>query len=196
MHSFRWLLAVPFAALFGGGAAAAPVPYTVDLAHTRVLFTVSHLGFSIQPGIFHEIDVRFAFDEARPENSTLEVRIKAASVDMFVDKLNEHLRAKEFFDADTFPDIKFHSTKVTLHGADKATVTGDFTLLGITKPTSFEVTLNKAGPHPMRKDINALGFSATGAIDRTAFGMNAFAPMVGKDIAFTISLEANNAPAQ
>ena len=65
--------------VIGGAAIAAAQPYTVDIGHTRVLFTVSHLGFSIQPGVFRDIDVRFAFDRAHPENSTLEVAIKANS---------------------------------------------------------------------------------------------------------------------
>ena len=182
--------------LAGGNAGAATQPYAVDLGHTRVGFAVSHFGFSIQPGVFRDIDVRFAFDRDRPENSTLEVVIKAASVDMFYERLNERLRARDFFNVEQYPDIKFHSTGVKMIAANKAVVTGDFTLLGVTRPATFEVTLNKAAPHPLRADINALGFGATGTIDRTAYGMNAYAPMVGKDIQFTISMEANDAPAR
>ena len=177
-------------------ATAAAQPFTVDLNHTRVWFTVSHLGFSYLPGIFRDLDVRFAFDRAHPENSTLEVAIKTASVDMFNDRLNEELRSRQFFNVEQFPDIKFHSTKVVMAGADKALVTGDFTMLGVTKPATFEVILNKAAPLPLRKDVNALGFGASGIIDRIDFGMNAYAPMVGKDIKFTLSMEANDAPAK
>lgn len=177
-------------------ASAAAKPYTVDITHTRVLFMVSHLGFSMLPGVFRDFDVRFGYDKEHPENSTLEVTIKSASVDMFNDRLNEDLKSADFFNVDRFPTITFHSTKVISSGDNKARISGDFTMLGITKPLTFEVTLNKSGPHPaMNKDVNALGFGASGTVDRTVFGMTKYA-LIGKDIQFTLGLEANDAPAK
>lgn len=186
--------ALAVAALFGTvagtpAALAAPQQLDVDLSHTRATFTVSHLGFTTMPGVFRTMDVKFAYDEATPANSTLEVTIQADSVDMFHDGLNAHLKRDDMFNVAVHPTITFRSTKVEPTGANTARVTGDFTLLGVTKPVTFDVTLNQAADHPMRR-VRTYGFGATGVIKRSEFGMKAFVPMVGDDIAFTLAMEA------
>ena len=187
--------ALAVAALFGTvagtqAAMAAPQELAVDLSHTRATFTVSHLGFSTMPGVFRTMAVKFAYDEATPANSTLEVTIQADSIDMFDDGLNAHLKRDDFFNVAAHPTITFRSTKVESTGANTARVTGDFTLLGVTKPVTFDVTLNQAADHPMRR-VRTYGFGATGVIKRSEFGMKTFVPMVGDDIAFSLAMEAS-----
>ena len=187
--------ALAVAALFGTvagtqAAMAAPQELAVDLSHTRATFTVSHLGFSTMPGVFRTMAVKFAYDEATPANSTLEVTIQADSIDMFDDGLNAHLKRDDFFNVAAHPTITFRSTKVESTGANTARVTGDFTLLGVTKPVTFDVTLNQAADHPMRR-VRTYGFGATGVIKRSEFGMKTFVPMVGDDITFSLAMEAS-----
>jgi len=177
------------AAIFALGASAqAAEPWEADLSHTRIGFDVEHLGFSIMPGIFREFEVDFQFDPDAPESSSLEVVIDAASVDMFHDGLNDHLRNADFFDVENHPQITFKSTEVIATGEDTARVTGDFTLLGVTQPVTFDVTLRKLGAHPFSGKPH-VGFAAEGSLDRTAFGMDYAAPVVGTDIAFTLAAE-------
>ena len=183
------------AALFGGLACtqatlAAPQELAVDLSHTRATFTVSHLGFSTMPGVFRTLDVKFAYDEATPANSALEVTIQADSIDMFHDGLNAHLKNQDLFNVTAHPTITFRSTKVESTGASTARVTGDFTMLGVTKPVTFDVTLNQAANHPMR-GVRTYGFGATGVIKRSEFGMKYAVPVVGDDISFTLAMEAS-----
>ncbi len=170
------------------GAASAAEPWVADLSHTRISFEVEHLGFSIMPGIFRDFEVDFQFDPERPENSSLAVVIRAESVDMFHDGLNEHLRNEDFFHVAAHPQITFTSREVVSTGEDTARVTGEMIMLGVSVPVSFDVTLRKLGPHPFNQEQRA-GFSATGTVDRTAFGMDYAAPVVGTDIAFTLAAE-------
>ena len=167
---------------------AIAAPWVADLSHTRVTFDVEHLGFSTMPGIFREVAVDLDFDPEAPERTRFTAVIDTASVDMFHDGLNEHLRNEDFFDSATHPQITFTSTRVEPIGPEQARVTGDMTLLGRTRPVTFLVTLRKLAPSPVTSRLT-VGFSAVGTLDRTAFGMDFAAPMVGTQIAFTIAAE-------
>ncbi|NJN51778.1 MAG: polyisoprenoid-binding protein [Gammaproteobacteria bacterium] len=163
--------------------------FTVDESHTRILFTATHLGFSVMPGIFREFDVKLDFDPVTPTNSALSVTIDAASIDMFDDELNKHLRNADFFDTAHHPTITFVSSSVTMVDATHANVMGSLTLRGRSLPVTLHVTLNKLAPHPMNGKQH-VGFAATTTIDRAAFGMTYGIPMVGGEIPLTIALEA------
>jgi polyisoprenoid-binding protein YceI len=101
---------------------------------------------------------------------------------------NEHVKEK-FFEAAKFPNIAFKSTKITRTGDKTADMAGDLTIHGITKPVTLKVTLNKIGVHPMMQDRKDAGFTLTGSIKRSDFGMKEFIPMVGDDIALTIEVD-------
>lgn len=180
-------LIATFAMLFVVPAAAAD--FVVDSSHTRILFNVTHLGYSTMPGIFRDFDVQLKFDPAAPDQSAFAVTIKADSIDMFHDGLNDHLKNADFFDTAHHPTITFTSTKVDMLDATRANVSGTLTLRGKTQPVTLNVTLNKLGPNPMNQRPR-VGFSATTTIDRAAFGMTYGIPMVGGEIPLTISLEA------
>ena len=169
-------------------APAVAAPWVADLSHTRVTFDVEHLGFSTMPGIFREVAVDLDFDPEAPERTRFTAVIDTASVDMFHEGLNEHLRNEDFFDSAAHPQITFTSTRVEPIGPEQARVTGDMTLLGRTRPVTFLVTLRKLAPSPLTSRLT-VGFSAVGTLDRTAFGMDFAAPMVGTQIAFTIAAE-------
>lgn len=162
--------------------------FNVDKSHTRIMFTVDHLGFTDQPGMFREFDVDFIFDREQPENSSLNVTIETASIDMFHDGLNRHLKNEDFFDVEQYPTMTFVSTAIESVNETEARVVGDLTLLGETHPVTFDVTLNNLGPHPMRGTTMA-GFQARGTLDRTDWGMDYLAGPLGTDITFHIVTE-------
>ena len=91
-------------------------------------------------GTFRDFAGTIDFDKAKPENSTVEFRIKATSVDTGIQKRDDHLRSPDFFDVATHPEIVFKSTKVVAKGGNKFDVTGDFTLHGVTKQITLPVT--------------------------------------------------------
>jgi polyisoprenoid-binding protein YceI len=165
--------------------------YEFDKSHTAILFFVSHLGFSNTVGKFTDFDGYFTFDEQKPETSTINVTIKPTGVRTSSDKLDEHLQNKDFFHTEQFPEVKFVSTSVKITGKNTGEITGDLTLLGVTKPVVLNVAFNKAGEHPMTKDQLA-GFSATATIKRSEFGMNYGLGMVGDEVKLIIETEGVN----
>lgn len=178
------------AVLMTAGAAFAQDKYKLDNPHTQIVFSVEHMGLSKSIGKFTDYDGEFAFDEKAPESSSVEVTIKTNSIDMSHDEWNEHLKGEKFLNVAQFPAMTFKSTSVKVTGDKTADVTGDLTLLGVTKPVVLKTTFNKAGPRPMGNDY-AAGFSATTMIKRSDFGMTYGIPMVGDDIAIQIEVEGN-----
>jgi polyisoprenoid-binding protein YceI len=176
------------AAGFAAPAFAAPQPVDIDLSHTRVWFYVNHLGFSEMYGDFTQFDIDLKLDPENLANSTMNASIDTSTVDMRHDGLNKHLKNKDFFNVEQFPAMRFETTGVTSSGDNRLAVAGNLTLLGVTKPVTLDVTVNKIGEHPMRK-TPWVGFNATTTIKRSEFGMNYGVPAIGDDIKISIGLE-------
>lgn len=168
--------------------------YTLDPTHTDVLVEWTHFGFSKPSAHFGITEGKLVYDADDASKSSVEVSIPVTAIDTFVPKLDEHLKGADFFDAGKFPTATFKSTAVAAAGTNKLTVTGDLTVKGITKPVTLDVTLNGAGEHPMAKK-QAIGFSATGTIKRTDFGVGAYAPNVSDDVQLRITTEGTLADA-
>lgn len=181
-------LSVAFIGGFGGVAKADVEQYEFDKAHTQIFFAVNHLGFSNSHGKFLDFDGGFTFDREAPEKSNIDVTIKTASVDMDDEKWDEHLKNADFFNVEEFPEMTFKSTAIEVTGENTANITGDLTLLGVTKPVTLAVTHNKSGEHPFSGKYVA-GFSATGTLKRSEFGMNYGLPAVGDDVKIIIEVE-------
>lgn len=164
--------------------------YEIDPTHTHVGFTISHMGFSETYGVFKNVSGTLTLDEAKPETSKIDVTIDVASLDTANEKRDEHVKGKDFLDAATYPTMTFKSTKVEVTGKDTATITGDLTLHGVTKPVGLFVKLNKAGPSPMDKSRQVAGFSALGKLKRSDFGITTYIPTIGDEVTLAISTEA------
>ncbi|MEM9148792.1 MAG: YceI family protein [Pseudomonadota bacterium] len=180
-------LAVAFA------APALSEPYVLDKSHAHVKFSVDHLGFSLTHGQFREFDAEIVFDPEAVETSTVRFVIEAASVDTFWAKRDDHIRGKDFFDVSNHPQIIFESTSITPTGGETADVKGNLTLRGVTKEVTFQAKLNKLGPSPFNPAKTVAGFSVSGEIDRTEFGVNYAAPAVGTIIPIEVHLEMSPA---
>jgi polyisoprenoid-binding protein YceI len=167
---------------------AAPDKYSFDKDHTHILFFVSHVGFSDSIGRIDDFDGYFTFDEKEPEASSLDVTIKASSIDTGVAELDKTLRGDKFLDVEKFPLIHFRSTQIVVTGAKKGDVTGELTLLGVTKPLTLHVRYNRSGIHPFTNNFVS-GFSADAVIRRSDFGMNAYIPAVGDAVRIHIEAE-------
>lgn len=180
--------ALAVAVVMATGAKAEPERYVFDKAHTNILFFVSHLGFSRMQGEFHEFDGEFVFDREDPGASSVEATIWTKSADTDHEELNEHLATPDFFNVREHPTMSFTSTGIEQTGETTAQITGDFTLLGVTKPVTLDVTFNKAGEHPVNGKYVA-GFSATTTIKRSDYGMNHLVPAVGDDVEVVLEVE-------
>jgi len=177
-------------------AAAAPAPqppagsYTIDKAHTSVTFRVSHLGFSRYTARFGHVDGRLKFDPAHPSAMAVVATIDPKSLELNTPPAGFHdqLMGKSWFDAAAFPAITFKSTKVAVTGANTAKVTGDFTLHGVTRPVTLDVTYNGGWP-ANAMDGARVGFSAHGVIKRSAFGMGFGLPAPGTNLGVSDDVE-------
>ncbi len=176
------------AALTVPAAAQAADKYTFDKAHTQIIFSVNHLGFSESHGKFLDYDGSFTFDQAKPENSSVEVTIKTASIEMNDQAWNDHLKNADFFNVEKFPDMTFKSTAIKVTDEDSAEITGDLTLLGVTKPVTMTVDYNKSDTHPYSGKYVS-GFSAEAKIKRSDFGMTYGLPGVGDEVEIEIEVE-------
>jgi len=176
-----------FAAVFlAAGSAGAADTYVLDTVHSQIFFTASHMGFSNSTGAFKDFEGKFVFDENNFENSSVEVTIDTASIDMNDDTWNEHLSGEDWFNVAKYPTMTFKSTKVSKTGDNTMDITGNLTLLGETRPVTLKTVFNKAGE--MMGKMKA-GFSAKAKLDRTAFGMKTFSPMIGDKVSIRIEVE-------
>jgi polyisoprenoid-binding protein YceI len=175
--------------LFSAPAFAKPEKYTFDPLHTQIVFKVSHLGFSKSQGRFTKFDGGFTFDQEKPTASSVDVTIDANSINMLSTGWDDHLKGEEFFNVKKFPTITFKSKKITKTGENTGNITGDLTILGVTKSVDLDVEFNKAGTMPMNKNEIA-GFSATAYLKRSDFGMNYGVEMgLGDDVTIEIQVE-------
>jgi polyisoprenoid-binding protein YceI len=159
--------------------------YAVDGGHTQILFEVNHLGFSDYFGIFGEPTGTLVIDPAKPAASQVSIEIPIGKVVTTSAKLNEHLLGADFFDAAKFPTATFKSTGVTVKGHE-ATITGNLTIKGITKPVVLEAEFVGAGPGPMNKKLN-VGFKAETKIKRSDFGVSYGIPLVPDEVELKIN---------
>ena len=188
----RQSLAIAAAFLsIGAAAPAAAADFKLDPDHTMAVFVVNHLGYSNMIGRFNDVSGTFSFDPATPEQAKISMAIDTASVDTNHKRRDDHLRGPDFFNAQEFPEMTFESTKVDVTGERTGKVTGDLTLLGVTKPVTLDVTFNKMEPHPLPpyNKVLTAGFSVRGTIKRSDFGMTYFLPAVGDEIQLMLEVE-------
>ncbi|MDZ4379785.1 MAG: YceI family protein [Parvibaculum sp.] len=185
------IAATAAALAFLASPALAADTWKIDTSHVYVGFEVNHLGFSTTYGRFNDVSGTIAFDEENPEKSAVEVKIDPASVDTGHKERDEHIRGKDFFNVEAFPEMSFKSTSIELTGEETGTITGDLTMHGVTKPVTLDARLTMKGDHPMQKGLTAMGFNATASLKRSDYGIEAYVPMIGDELPITISFEAH-----
>jgi polyisoprenoid-binding protein YceI len=144
--------------------------YVVDKEgqHAFVDFKISHLGYSYITGTFKDIDGKFSFDAAKPEDSKIEFNVNTASVFTNHAERDKHIASADFLNASKFGKATFVSTSVKSTGANTADVTGALTLLGVTKPVVVKATFLGEGKDPWGG--YRAGFEGTTTIKRSDFG--------------------------
>ncbi len=166
--------------------AVKPGAYVIEPSHTRVVFSVSHMGFTTWYGDFPGASGQLLLDAAHPEASRLDVTVPVAGVSTTNAKLDGELRSADWLDAGRFPTAMFHSTRITPTGAGDAEVTGELTLHGVTRPVVLHAHFNGAGVNPL-DHVYTTGFEVSGVIKRSDFGVNKYVPLIGDDIRLIIS---------
>jgi polyisoprenoid-binding protein YceI len=162
--------------------------YKLDPNHTSVNWEISHFDFSHFYGKWMA-NGTLMFDAEDPKKSKVNVDIKVKDFITGNEKLDNHLKGKDFFEVDQFPNATFVSDKVEANGKKISKIHGTLTVRGVSKPVVLDVIAHKAGKNMMGKDT--VGFRAQTKVKRSDFGMTQFLPGLGDEVKLDIEVEAN-----
>jgi polyisoprenoid-binding protein YceI len=143
--------------------------YEIEPTHTSVTWRISHSGLSTYTARFDKISGEIDFKPQAPTTSTATIMIDPNSVNTGLPEFDKKI-AKDVFKAEATPMIIFKSTGLTATSATTGTMTGDLTIAGVTKPMTLNVAYNTGRMSPFARRQN-IGFSATGSIRRSEWGM-------------------------
>jgi polyisoprenoid-binding protein YceI len=159
--------------------------YSVDANHTQVIWSVDHFGFSRLYGMVGSMSGTLDIDPARPSAAKVAIDIPLSGLTVTSPGFAKHLATADLFDTAKFPTARFVSRSVTVRGT-QATVAGDLTLRGVTKPLTLAARLHGAGANPMNKKPT-VGFSATATLKRSDFGLGYAVPAVSDEVKLDIT---------
>lgn len=212
-HLLRTVL---FAAVVAtaGAQAAQPEAYALDPVHTRVLFAIEHAGFSKALGTVSGSTGSLLFDPDDWRSARLDVRVPLTRLDLGEARWNAAALAANLLDGERHPEAHFVSTMVEpldegaidesaleqdtldegMPDVNKpdpiASVCGELTLRGVTRPLCMQVTFNALKRHPLPPFRRTAGFSATATLSRADFGIDAWQSMIGDRVELRIEAEA------
>jgi polyisoprenoid-binding protein YceI len=158
--------------------------YKAEGGHSQVLFTYPHFGITWNMGLLSGVTGTLTLDPKAPNNAKVSVEVPINTIHTTIAKLDEEFVSKMFFDAATYPTAKFESTSVKVTGT-KATIMGNMTIHGITKPATIEASFVAVGANPYSKK-ETVSFKGTTTLKRTDFGLGMAVPMVGDEVKLDI----------
>jgi len=189
-------LAIPLVASPLLASAAPPGPadfpgghYALDPRHSSLIARVKHMGVSLYTVRFNTLAASFDYEPAHPEATRLTASVDPASLDVNADYGKQF--AEEFLSVSKFPKATFTATQMQTAGDGQGTMTGDLTLMGVTKPVTFNVTLVGAGHEvlPIPLGRRAAGFEATTTFKRSDFGSTYLNNLIGDEVTLQIEAE-------
>jgi len=144
--------------------------YAIDQSHSRIGFVARHAMVTKVRGSFNEFEGSGSFDSDDPTKSSLQLMIKADSIDTRNADRDGHLRSNDFFDMETYPEIAFASTAVEQIDDENFRVTGDLTIKDVTKPVTidFEYTGTAVDPYGNHR----IGLDGSAKVNRKDWGVN------------------------
>lgn len=169
-------------------SAVAADSYTVDPNHTFPHFQINHLGFSTMHGRFDKTSGTVTLDRAAKTGS-VDISIETGSISTGYVKRDEHLKSPDFFNAAEFPAITYKSTAMHYKGDTPASVDGNLTISGVTKPVTLTIDAFNCGANPMNKKEEC-GAAASAQIKRSDFGVKYGLPNIGDDVKLEFEIEA------
>jgi polyisoprenoid-binding protein YceI len=171
--------------------------YTIDPAHTEVGFVARHLVGTKVRGRFTDFEGTFTVAE-KPEDSTLQATVQAASIHTNQSQRDDHLRTNDFLDVPNYPTLTLVSTGLRQVDETNWVLSTDLTIRGVTKPVDFDLEFLGEGPS-MQEGKTVVAFSASATIDRRDFGVSFNhslldgSVVVGNKVVIEIETEATQA---
>jgi polyisoprenoid-binding protein YceI len=178
--------------LVAGAALAAPVKYNIDPNHTYPSFEADHQGgLSLWRGKFRGTTGTVLYDKAGKAGS-VDITIDTASIDFGHDKMSEHAKGADMFDAAKYPTTTFKGKFAKFNGEAPTEVVGELTLHGITKPVTLTInSFTCRPPRPPMQKTEKCGADASATINRGDYGID-FGKQMGfrMDAKLQIQVEA------
>lgn len=146
--------------------------WELDPTHTLVEFSTKHMMITTVKGRFGEVTGRLEVDETDPSRSSVEVEIRAASIDTRTDQRDAHLRSPDFLDVERYPTLVFRSRRIEgdpLKEGERFRVIGDLTIRGETREVALDAVYEGSGRDPWGGE--RVSFSAETKLDRREFGL-------------------------
>ncbi|MEV7322199.1 YceI family protein [Streptomyces sp. NPDC093970] len=151
------------------GTAALTGDYTIDPSHTTLGFVARHAMVTNVKGSFEQFEGTLHLDGSNPAKSTASLDIVMDSITTGSADRDGHLKSADFFKTDEFPKMTFRSTKAEALGGDDYRITGDLTILGVTKPVTIDLEFNGAAKDPFGNE--RVGFEGKAEIKRSDWGV-------------------------
>ena len=143
--------------------------YTVDPNHTRIGFVARHAMVTNVKGSFLDFSGSLHLDGSDPSKSTASLDVKMESIETGNADRDGHLKSSDFFKIDEFPTMTFRSTKAEALGGDDYRITGDLSILGVTKPLTIDLEFNGSAKDPFGNE--RAGFEGKAEILRSEWGL-------------------------
>ena len=162
--------------------------FRLDPVHTRVMFSIDHAGYSAALGTVSGSSGLLVFDPADWSSARLDVSVPLRRLDLGDAAWNR--AARRMLDAGTHPVARFIAGEVTAVDARQARACGMLYLHGQQQPLCLDVRFNRLGREPLPPFRDKAGFSATATLQRSAFGIDDWASLVGDAVQLRIEAEA------
>lgn len=169
--------------------------YEIDPTHTVVAFLIDHVGYSRVLGRFDELAGTLEYDVNSRTLKQLDVVVDTASVESGNEARDKHVRNRDFLNVSKYPTMRFVADATTFDSDEGGAVSGTLTLLGVSRPLTLDVTINKGAVYPFGHKRFTLGASARGTLNRSDYGMQygVANALVGDEVELIIEIEAPQA---
>lgn len=154
--------------------------WTVDPYHSKLGFTVTHLGIADVPGHFDSYDVTINASKADFSDATVELIVQTNSINTRVEPRDNHLKSADFFDVEKYPTMTFKSKSIKKINEGKYSLSGDLSLAGVTKPVTVTMNYRGTTANPNAEGAPVAGIQIVGEFKRSDFGFGSKfpAPMI------------------
>lgn len=174
-------------AICAGAAGVHAAEYLIDPVHSASVFRVNHLGFSYTYGLVPNLEGSFTFDAEKPEDAKITVQANVSDLTTQYFQRDAHLKNEDFFDVEKYPAMRFESASWKPLEGNRYEVTGDLTILAVTKPITITVEFVGEG-EGMRGEYRA-GFDTQFTIKRSDFGMDYMLEGIGDEVTINVGIE-------
>ncbi len=148
----------------------AQTTWNADPMHSKLTFSVTHMGISDVDGLFNKFQASAITNKADFSDAVFELSVEVPSINTQVEMRDNHLKSADFFEVEKYPSMTFKSTSITKVPKDKYKLNGNLTLRGITKPASMDLWYRGTNVD-QKSNKSTSGFQLTGMIKRSDFGV-------------------------